>query len=354
MRILDRIIRHAIIHSTLIVSAVVIGIQSFLSLVQQFNFVGQHNFGLWQVLKYVPMQLPAQFYQLFPIAGFLGALIGLSRLSSSSQLIVMRASGVSVVHIAWSVTKAALLMIIVMTIVGEGIGPQWQLQSEQMREKALAPPKNVSILESVWLHQEGGFTHIGELTNQNKMIDVTRYHFDSDGHLSRATEAESAQLINGQWQLSHLHKTIFLHDAIQMQAQHHAHLDLAFQPDLQVEMSIISAEQTIKNLYHTIQYRRSIGLGTNQFVFSFWQRLLQPITTLVLICLAVPFVFGSFRSASIGMRILTGMLIGFIFYMLNQLFGPITLVYQFPPLLAAVTPTCLFLVIAMILLARTK
>ena len=46
--------------------------------------------------------------------------------------------------------------------------------------------------------------------------------------------------------------------------------------------------------------------------------------------------------------------IGFLFYMLNQLFGPITLVYQFPPLLAAIIPTFLFLFITMILLARTK
>lgn len=38
MRLLDRLIRRTIILSTIIVSAIIIALQSFLSLVQQFNF----------------------------------------------------------------------------------------------------------------------------------------------------------------------------------------------------------------------------------------------------------------------------------------------------------------------------
>ncbi|EKD76920.1 MAG: hypothetical protein ACD_42C00533G0002, partial [uncultured bacterium] len=131
MKILDRYIRRTLIISTIMVSAVIIGLQSFLSLVQQFHYVGDHDYSMWRAFLFVPMQLPAQFYQLFPMAGFLGALIGLSRLASTSQLIVMRASGVSVMRIAWSVMKAGILMIIVVTAIGEGMGPHWQLQSER-------------------------------------------------------------------------------------------------------------------------------------------------------------------------------------------------------------------------------
>ena len=354
MKILDRYIRNTIILSTFMVSAVVVGIQSFLSLVQQFQYVGQHGYTLWQAFLYVPMQLPAQFYQLFPIAGFLGALIGLTRLSSTSQLIVMRASGVSIKRIAWSVMKAAVLMVIVVTAVGEGVGPLLQQHSEQVRQKTLSSANHASLLDSVWLHQANGFTHIGQLTNQNTMLDITRYRFGSDGRLVQAINAKSGRLVNDQWILSHLKKTTFLRDHIEVKTQRHAAFHVAFQPNLQLQMSIASAEQTMMDLYRTIQYRRSIGLGVNRFMFSFLQRILQPITTVVMICLAVPFVFGSFRSASMGLRVIAGVLIGFVFYMLNQLFGPITLVYQFPPLLAALIPTCLFSLIAVVLILRTR
>lgn len=354
MKKIDSIIRDSIFISTLMVSAVIVGIQSFLSLVQQINFVGQQGFGLWQALLYVLMQLPAQFYQLFPIAGFLGALIGLSRLSSTSQLIVMRVSGISMIQIAWSVMKTAIIIIFVVTLLGEGVGPLLQQQSEQLRQNELFPRGHAAILESVWLRQGNGFIRIGRLTGQHAMMDVTRYYFEPSGRLSRASVATSAQWINGQWKLLQLKKTIFHPDHIEVQSAATADLHVAFEPELQEQMSLVTAEQTIKDLYHTIHYRRSIGLGVSQYVFTLWQRILQPLTTVVMICLAVPFVFGSFRSASMGLRILAGVFIGFTFYMLNQLFGPITLVYQFPPLLAAVMPTCLFLMIAMLLLVRAR
>jgi lipopolysaccharide export system permease protein len=266
----------------------------------------------------------------------------------------MRASGVSIKRIAWSVFKAAVLMIVVVTAIGEGVGPLLQQHSGEFRQKTVSALHHDSLLDSVWLHQANGFTHISELKNQNTMVDITHYHFGSDGRLKRATDAQSGQWVDGQWKLLHLKKTIFLHDRVEVKTQPESDLHVAFQPNLQVQMSIDSAEQTMMDLYRTIQYRRSIGLGVNRFIFTFWQRILQPITTVVMICLAVPFVFGSFRSASMGLRVIAGVLIGFVFYMLNQLFGPLTLVYQFPPLLAALIPTCLFSLIAVILISRTR
>ena len=129
-------------------------------------------------------------------------------------------------------------------------------------------------------------------------------------------------------------------------------LSIVFQPDLQIEMKVNFAEQTLLQLRQTISYRRSVGLNVKQFLFSFWQRLLQPITTLVMICLAIPFVFGSARSATMGTRVMIGVFIGFAFYIMGQLFGPITLLYQYPPILAAITPTGLFLLILVILLLK--
>ena len=86
----------------------------------------------------------------------------------------------------------------------------------------------------------------------------------------------------------------------------------------------------------------------------FWTRMLQPLTTVIMICLGVPFIFGSLRSASMSSRILTGIIIGFVFYMLNQFLGPIALVYQWPSWTAGALPTLLFLVIYALLFSKIK
>lgn len=354
MKILDRYISRTIIFSTLMVTAVIVGIQSFLSLIQQLHDVGLKNYTMLHAFILVPMELPVQFYQLFPMAGFLGAMIGLGKLSTSSELIVMRAAGVSMKRIAWAVMKAAILMVIVMTLLGEGVGPVWQQQAEKMRSHDLYPAQNAALLNSIWLHENNSFTHIHQLTDNKTMKDITRYSFLSNGQLLKATSAQSGHLVKGVWQLSHLTHTHFTKNKITTSTQEQGDLQVIFQPNLQVQMKVSSAQETLKDLYHTIEYRQTIGLGVNQFIFLFWQRLLQPLTTLIMISLAVPFVFGSYRDVSMGVRIIGGVLVGFIFYMMNQLFGPITLVYQFPPLLAAIIPTCIFFVISAILLMRAK
>lgn len=354
MRILDHYIARNIIYASLIVSAIIITLQSFLLLMQQLHYVGDANYSVGKAIQFVLMQLPAQFYQIFPMIGFFGALIGLTRLSTTSQLIVMRASGVSILRILWSVVKTGLYLIIIVTVLGEGVGPTWQQESEHMRHLALFPPVENSILESVWLHHGDSFTYISKLKNNEEMDAITRYRFAQSGRLKEAILAKMGRFEHGQWILSGLKKTEFKNNAVTLQTEKHAGLHVAFQPTLQLEMSIISAQQTITDLYRTIRYRETIGLDVNSYVYSYWQRLLQPFTTLVMICLAVPFVFGSFRNTSMGVRMIGGVVIGFVFYMMNQLFGPITMVYQFPPIFAAIIPTCLFLCIVAILLATTK
>lgn len=353
MKILDRYICSTLIKSTLMVCLVIVVIQSFLSLVQQFQYVGQNNYTMWDAFFFMLMQVPAQFYQLFPMSGFLGVLIGLSRLAANSELIVMRASGVSVFRIAFSVIKAALIMIIIATIIGEGIAPSLQQQSEKVRETLLFPPKTHSLLNSIWLHDGNTFTRIGVLENQNAIFHITRYRFNMNGQLDEATLARSGKLEKTEWKLFGLKNTFFKSDRVVTEKQFQGELHADFKPNLEIQMQILSGEQTLKNLYRTIRYRQAVGLSVNQYVFTFWQRVLQPLTTLVMISLAVPFVFGSFRSASMGLRIMIGIMIGFIFYLLNQLFGPITLVYQFPPIFAALIPTGFFFLISCVLLLRS-
>jgi lipopolysaccharide export system permease protein len=69
-----------------------------------------------------------------------------------------------------------------------------------------------------------------------------------------------------------------------------------------------------------------------------------------MIFLAVPFIFGPLRSVSMGFRIVTGVIVGAGFFILNQFFGPISQVYQIPAILAAVLPTITFAIMGTFLL----
>ncbi len=350
MRILNRYIGSHVIGSTLIVVFVLMGIESFMGFITQLSDIGKGHYGIMNALLFVLLQLPSDLYQLFPMMGFLGSLMGLGRLASSSQLIVMRAAGVSIVQIMASVLRAALLMIIVVTVIGEWFAPQWQRQATHL--KAVAMAGNQGHLKSIWLHRDHSYINIGLIQSSSTISDITRFDFDIKDRLTRITYARSGHLVKNQWRIYDIKETDLNKNQLTSKTKSSEPLgmDLELQFLKQVKQNV--DQESLITLFRNILYREKTGLVTSQYQYAFWKRLIQPVTTIVMIFLGIPFIFGSLRSASMGFRIMMGVMIGFGFYMLNQFFGPITLVYQFPPLLAALLPTILFLIAYAILLKR--
>jgi lipopolysaccharide export system permease protein len=68
--------------------------------------------------------------------------------------------------------------------------------------------------------------------------------------------------------------------------------------------------------------------------------------------LALSFVFGPLRSVTMGARVLSGVIFGFTFYISNEVFGPMSLVYRLHPAIGALGPSLVFLLITIYLLRR--
>ena len=72
-----------------------------------------------------------------------------------------------------------------------------------------------------------------------------------------------------------------------------------------------------------------------------------------MVLLALTFIFGPVRMRSAGKRIATGMIVGILFYLLNQVFGHMGLLFNIPPLLTTLMPVGLILLYALRQLGRT-
>jgi lipopolysaccharide export system permease protein len=255
----------------------------------------------------------------------------------------MRASGVSIGDITWSVVKAAIVMIVFVTIIGEFVAPKIEALGAQMKAVAMAQTVGFKALGGVWLRDDASFIHIGSVDSNHEISDVTRFVINRKHVLLSADYAAKGELINGHWILKNVQSSLFSPQQVTQTVTAQLPLNVVFDPTLVQTGRISIDQQSIAELYESI----------SQYAFAFWQRVIQPFTTVVMICLGIPFIFGSLRSASMGLRLLTGVIIGFTFYMLNQFFGPFAMVYQIPPIAAAVTPTVLFAIACVILLRRS-
>lgn len=353
MRLINRHIRSVILESILFVLLVLLGVETLIEFIAQLNEIGVGQYTPLKALWYVPMRLPADIYQLFPMAGLIGSLVGLSRLAQTSELMVMRTSGLSVAAITVSVIRAVLGLIVLVTLLGEWVSPALQDYSDRLKNNWLG--RQVALPSAgLWVKQGTQYIHIDGGHGEGVTGPVALFDFDSGHHLRAMRQAAQGRMeATGHLRLIGVKTTALGPEATQVFRQKSAALPLRLQTSLLKPHEKKIATQSAWDLYAHMRYRQALGLNANQYAYAFWKRIFQPVSSVLLICLGLPFIFGSLRTRSMGERMIIGVLVGFLFYMLNQFFGPISLIYNWPPALAAGAPTLLFLLLYSILLRNS-
>ena len=102
-------------------------------------------------------------------------------------------------------------------------------------------------------------------------------------------------------------------------------------------------------LQQQIKLDTQSGNNTSALRLNFWSRLFQPLMTLIMVFIAIPFIFGPLRSVSIGLRLLSGITVGLIFYIMNQFVASFGLAYQIQPVIASISLPALFFLFGLFL-----
>ena len=339
--ILNRYIGRTLIGMTLIVCLAVMSLDFFIQLMSEFGDVGKGNYHFIDGVSYVLFNLPKDFYQLFPMMGLIGSMLGLGLLASHSELIVMRSAGMSMMQLVTAVMYAILLMVLITTLLGEGLAPAASHQATVNKTIAKSSGQGVATQNGVWLRDGSSFIHIDQVISPEHITGITRYQFSTTHQLQTVSFAKQGLYQSKKWQVSDVIQTTL---GQQIQAQHKAIATWTMQlnPMILKLATIDTQDMSLYKLYHYNQYRKANALRYANSALTFWQRMIQPITTMVMMLLAIPFIFGPLRSVTMGLRLLAGIIVGFGFFLFNEFFGPFSLVYHVPPPLAAFIPTLLF------------
>lgn len=354
MTIIQRYIAKHVMLSTALVFFVVLILSFIINLLGELRDIGTGDYGFLQAIVHVIFMQPHTLYQLFPMLILLGGVLGLGILASNHELIVMRASGLSVKRIMGAVIVAALLLIVLATLAGEFIAPHANFLAEQRKSSAETNGQAVATASGVWIHEGNNFLHIEHVLDRDRLEGVTRYEFDNKHQLLASYYAQSVNFLNHQWVLHDLVKTTIDKDKAVSQQFPVAIWNLKVTPNYLTVGLIEPEAMTLRKLADYSLYLRRNHSQSSSYQLEFWKRVFQPLTTLVMILLAIPFVFTAPRSMSTGKRILFAIFIGFIFYIINAFMGQLSIVFQFPPIIAAFIPTLLFAAVGYVLMLRVR
>lgn len=353
MKLLEQYIIKTVASATALVTCVLAGLQIFILFVNQSSDIGKGHFLLWQVTTFVFLQLPYQIYLFFPLTSLLGCLIGLGILANHHELIVMRAAGISIAQITITVLKAAVIIIILITIIGETLAPKLSYLGNKQKMQALSGGQALQTPQGTWLRYDNNFIVIGSMKD-HRLQEVYQFNFDNQNYLNFARKIATITMQDGRWQANEIVETRI--HANSTTTHKIAHMVW----DLPVSLNILNVanrqpdEMTLQQLRQYLHSEAHSHQNVISHRLAYWQRLVQPLTTIVMTILAIPFIFGPLRSSTMGAKILTGALIGFSFHIFNRFFGPISQVLQWSPTIAAIGPTCFFALLGCIFMRKAK
>lgn len=353
MRVLQNYIGKTILQTIGIVLVLLIGLQIFISFSGELEKIGQGDYGVWQAFVFALFSAPKHVYTFAPIVCLIGSLLGLGTLASHSELVVMRAGGVSIRRIIWTVIKTALVVTLIITLVGEYIAPKASHIAETRRVIATSGGQALRIPSGVWLRDANDFIYIRNIEPGGKLRHINRYRYDDQHRLLEESYAKSADYQQGRWTLHDVSTSYLSPNKVDASFAKDKEWDIGMKPTLFAMSAIDPAEMSLPTLFNYVSEQKANNLDVAAYEVALWKRIYQPLATCVMMFLAIPFIFGPLSSATLGFRLLAGITTGFAFYILNQFFGPMSLVYQIPVEIGTALPTIIIALAAYALMRRT-
>lgn len=352
IRILDLYIGRIILSTTALSLTVLLVLSGMFRFIDQLRLVGRGDYTTLVAGMYSLCSIPGDLVMFFPMAALIGGLVGLGMLASNSELVVMQAAGMSKFNIISSVLKTAALMIILVMAIGEWGAPASEKFARELKTKAISGGDLFAAQQGVWAKDGEDFVNIRQVTDDGVLKNVTIYEFAPDLSLQAIVYAHSAVFNQGVWQLQQVSRLGFKAEQVEKHQWTEQRWRSSLTPEKLGVVSVKPELLSLKGLGEYLDYLNANQQDSRRYQLAFWRKAASPLTVIAMLLLALSFIFGPLRSVTMAARVLMGILTGFGFYMANEVFGPMALVYNLPPALGAVLPSLLFAGIAVYLMQR--
>ncbi len=341
MMMLDRYIASSYLKGMVPVLFLLMALFSFLVLAEELEQVGNGTFRQIDAFLVVLYTSPRLIVDLMPVTALLGGLMGLGAMANHQELIAARAAGLSKARMARPVFQATLmvaaLVVVMQSLVVPASERSWRLSYARSH---LKPPR---LMRAAGWRSGPAATTISSMSAMFYLTGSSP-EWKSIEPIARAElktliEAKQATIVGeNTWLLEDVTRT----ELSDMTAQDD-HIDRIQWTNLlsqeQADVLILPVEALAPHeLVLYIRHLQENDLDTHHFRVIFWKQMSVAITVIAMGLLSLPLLIGSTRGISAGERIVLGGLIGIGFYLLQQLIGHLTGLFNLIPWVTIMTP----------------
>jgi lipopolysaccharide export system permease protein len=344
-----------VVRSLAVLAALVIILQTLDLLGESgkiLRFEGNGDAELW---RYVSLRVPQLVARFLPFAVLLGTLITLATLNQNSEIISMKAAGISAHQIIAPLILASIGIAALSFAFQERIVTRSAATLKDWEAVDYGPlPKDKGVLSNVWVRHEDDLIHAKTVTGsgaRTRLRDVTVYD-RSGGVLRSIVSGKSAAPADGGWRIQDAERYDVGSTRVDRLASVIAARGAA--PDQFTLADVDPAEQDLPTLRESIRELKVAGRPTGALEAGMWHKLSGPLSAVLMPLLAAVAAFGLARSGQLFLRAVIGMALGFAYFVVDNFALAMGNFGAYPPLLAAWAPFALFLLVGETVLIRTE
>jgi lipopolysaccharide export system permease protein len=348
MKTLQRYIGRDVLFATLLIFGALLALFAFFDLIHELGDVGRGDYTISRALLFVTLNLPSRLYELFPVAALIGTLFAVAQLVANSEYTVMRASGMSLARVAWSVLRVGIPLAVATFLAGEYVAPPAERIAQNVRSAGDTRVVAQQFESGFWFKQDLTFVNIRTVLADMTLSGVRMYEFGDDLRLKAVRIAQTGSFAgNGQWKLENVRSTEIGADATRVTNEPVYMWTTVLRPSILNVYQVTPERLEIGTLYDNIRVLGHNAQKTSRFEIAFWNKVFYPLAVLVMMMLALPFAHFQRRQGGVGFRIFVGTIIGLSFFLIGRLFSNLGVLNDWPPLFAAVFPLAFFTAMAM-------
>jgi lipopolysaccharide export system permease protein len=313
---------------------------------------GNGDAELW---RYAGLRLPLLVSRFLPFAVLLGTLIMFVALNQHSEIVAMKAAGISAHQLLAPLILTSIGISAVAFAFNETVVVRSARVVNAWSENDYRPiPPESGYLTNVWVSRGDDLIrarHVGGRGADFHAEGLTIYERDG-GALRRVIDAERGDPVGNMWRLRNVRIYDSTMNAVTKTPEM---LGLAGLETEQLTLSRVDPEETsFVDLREKIDAMEAAGKQTDQARAGLWHKISGPLSIVLMPLLAAVAAFGLARSGRVLLRASIGMALGFAYFVADNFSLAMGNVGVYPPLLAAWAPFFLFLLVGETVLIRSE
>jgi lipopolysaccharide export system permease protein len=274
-----------------------------------------------QVVFLTLLRLPAFAELIIPFAVLIGSIGAFLLLSRSSELVIVRAAGVSV----WQFLQPALFVAIVFGIFAAAVynpmAARAKLAADRLFADTFAAKGSKQSNTATWIRQDGPdgqsilYAH-ASADRGATLAGLMLLQFDPNKKFIERIEADKATLRQGYWELENAHVS----SSAALPQFYKKYLVSTYLDSEQVNEKIDTVDSvSFWELPSFIAFAEKAGFDTTPYKLQYQQLLARPLLMVAMVLLAATCALKPFRFGKIQTMVIAGLSGGFAFFILVEL-----------------------------------